>query len=196
MESLSVLDIYKKIKERGLIFLDYAVLSKLTGYSNKNTLYKISQKLENKKVLKRLAPGLFLFTESSVSEFEIANFVYQPSYVSLETALSFYGILSQFPYTLTSVTTRKSKKVLIEEKEYTYSKMDLSLFWGYERKNDMLIASPEKAFLDTIYFASKGISRINLADLDLSVLNKVALITLAKKFNSDLILNKIKEITR
>jgi len=53
MESLSVLDIYKKIKERGLIFLDYAVLSKLTGYSNKNTLYKISQKLENKKVLEK-----------------------------------------------------------------------------------------------------------------------------------------------
>jgi predicted transcriptional regulator of viral defense system len=196
MESLSLLEIYKIFKENKIVFFDFATLSKLTNYNNKNTLYKIAQKLERKKLIKRLSLGMFLFSEAEVSEFEIANYVYSPSYISLESALSIYGILSQFPYTITSITTRKSKKLLIEEKEYQFSKIDETLFWGYEKKGNFLIASAEKALLDSIYFFFKGLVNIDYAELDLSIINKNLLFKLVKEFNSDQIYNKVKEIVK
>ncbi|MBU1104628.1 hypothetical protein L6255_02755 [Candidatus Parcubacteria bacterium] len=196
MGSLSILEIYKILKENKVVFFDFVTLSKLTNYSNKNTLYKIAQKLEKKKIIKRLSLGLFLFSEAKVTEFEIANFVYAPSYISLESALSFYGILSQFPYTITSITSKKSKRLLIENKEYRYSKIDDSLFWGYERKKTILIASPEKALLDSLYFASKGLINIDLKEMDLTILNKNLLVKLAKEFNFEAIGDKVKEVTR
>jgi predicted transcriptional regulator of viral defense system len=184
MESLSVLEIYQRIKKKNLRFLDYALLARITGIINRNTLYKTSQRLIKKKILDKITPGIFMFTDTPVSEFEVANYVYQPSYVSLESALSFYGILPQFVYTVTSITTKKTKRLFYEKKEYLFCKIDSSLFWGYEKKNNILIATPEKALLDTWYFASKGLIKIDNKDLDLSIIDKRKLLKLRKKFKN------------
>ena len=91
---------------------------KVFGVENNNTLYKILQRLKKKNIIRRVKNGKYLFAFSNVLGFEIANFLISPSYISLESALSFYGILSQSPYTITSITSRNSKRIIYKDKEY------------------------------------------------------------------------------
>lgn len=172
MASLSLLEISQKLADLNLRFADYPTLAKITNHSNKNTLYKIGQRLIKKGVLKRLTDGKFSVSSADPADFEIANFIYQPSYISLETALSFYGILSQFTYSTTSVTTARSKKLAIGAKEYVYSRLKDQLFWGYSKQDTFLIADREKALLDTIYLKTKGLASLDYQELDLSTVDR------------------------
>ena len=174
--------------------MDYSSLSSLTGISNQNTVYKTAQRLIKKRVITPLCPGRFSVSDIPTSEFEIANFVHQPSYISLHSALSFYGILSQFVYSVTSITTRKTKKLIIAEKEYVFSHVDQSHFWGYEKSNGMLIATPEKALVDALYFKIKGIVSLNLEELDFSRINYPKLKQVAKQFHHPQVVQLVKEI--
>ena len=45
-----------------------------------------------------------------------ANYLYQPSYISLDSALSFYGVITGFSYKITSVSTKKTRSLIIDEK--------------------------------------------------------------------------------
>ena len=112
----STLSIYKELEKFGVKFVDYAYLTVLTGVTNPNTLYKIVKRLIDKNILKTLIDGKYQVVNSVPTDFEIANYIYNPSYISLESALSYYGILSQFVYTITSITTKKSNIYEISEK--------------------------------------------------------------------------------
>lgn len=169
------------LREKKIAFLDLLSARKLFRVEKENTLYKILQRLEKKKVITRLTGGKYLLTESRPSEFEIANFLYNPSYVSLESALSFYGILSQFPYVVTSVTAKKTKKLVVKDRSYEYSHIDPRWFFGFVTSGRTLIAEPEKALLDRLYLMSKGIGMIRLEELTLSEFDRKRFWRYAKK---------------
>lgn len=148
-----------------------------------NTLYKLLQRLEKKDIIKRIENGKYLFSFIEVSDFEIANFLTSPSYISLESALSFYGILSQFPYTITSITSKKSKRVIYEDKEYEFMHIRSKYLYGFFKKNNFLIASPEKALIDELYFMARKLRIISLEELDLTNINKKYLKDISKKYD-------------
>lgn len=106
----------------------------------------------------------------------IASFLYQPSYISLESALAFHGIITGFPYQITSLTIKKPETFVFENRDYQYSQIASSLFWGYEKKENFLIATKEKSFLDYLYFAFKGrrvLDSVRLSDdFELEQINK------------------------
>jgi predicted transcriptional regulator of viral defense system len=156
---------------------------KVFAISKDNTVYKLLQRLEKKNIIKRIENGKYLFSFTEVSDFEIANFLFSPSYISLESALSFYGILSQFPYTITSVTSKKSKRVVYEDKEYEFVHIESKYFYGFLKKDRFLIASPEKALIDMLYFMAKKLRSIPMKELDLSKINKKYLLNMAKKYD-------------
>lgn len=156
---------------------------KVFAISKDNTVYKLLQRLEKKNIIKRIENGKYLFSFTEVSDFEIANFLFSPSYISLESALSFYGILSQFPYTITSVTSKKSKRVVYEDKEYEFVHIESKYFYGFLKKDRFLIASPEKALIDMLYFMAKKLRSIPMEELDLSKINKKYLVNMAKKYD-------------
>lgn len=156
---------------------------KVFGVEKDNTLYKLLQRLEKRGVIERVKSGKYLFSLSEFLEFGLANFLVVPSYVSLESALSFYGILPQFPYTVTSVTTGKSKKVVYEEKEYEFVHLKSKYFFSFAKKDKFLIATPEKALLDELYFIAKKLRGVSLDDLDLTKINKNKLKTMAKRYD-------------
>ena len=106
-----------------------------------------------------------------------------PSYVSLQSALSFHNIITAFSYQITGITIKKSKHLLINEKDYSYSKIDTKLFWGFEKKEDFLIATPEKALLDYVYFASKGLVNLDWDEIDMTNLDKKLLLKWARMYN-------------
>lgn len=195
MAALSKIEVYRILKNKGIKFLDYPVLKKLTGLENKNSLYKFASRMEEANLIKSLnGGGKFMVADSQPEAFEIANFIYQPSYISLESALSNYGILSQFTYTVTSVTTKKTKKLVVEDKEYTYSQIKTELFWGYEKRNNFLIALPEKALLDSLYFLSKGIIDLSLEELDITDIDAQRLKDFQNQFSNEAVDNLITKL--
>jgi len=59
-------------------------------------------------LVKLFKRGLYSFSDRPVDELELANRLYAPSYVSLETALNYHGIIPDVPLAVTSVTTTRS----------------------------------------------------------------------------------------
>ncbi len=132
------------------------------------TLFSVIKKLLRAGILAKIEKDKYLLKGAKINDFSLANFIYQPSYVSFESALNFYGILSQFPYEIFSATTKKTVGKNFRNKAFTYAHIKKDLFWGYEKKGDFVIAFPEKALLDQLYFTAKGYKRINLDEYDLS----------------------------
>ena len=86
----------------------------------------------------------------------VANRIYQPSYISLHSALSFYGMIPEEVVGLTSVTTQKTAKFTNDFGTYTYQNVKVDFFFGYEPKamqngRSVLFATPEKALIDLLY---------------------------------------------
>jgi predicted transcriptional regulator of viral defense system len=102
---------------------------------------------------------------------KIANQLYFPSYLSFESALSRYGILSQIPYTQTFATNKKSKKMILWSTEVEFRQIKTDLFFGYELVDEIYLARPEKALLDQLYMVSRGLASLNLKELDLKNIN-------------------------
>jgi len=161
---------------------------KLFSINNSNTLYKLLQRLEKAEIIKRIRAGKYIFLLNRPLEFELANFMVSPSYISCESALSFYGMLPQFSYSITSLTLAKPAAIIFEGKEYEYSHIDRKYFFGFEKALDnktsrpFLIASREKAFLDLLYLVSKGQRKLSRDELDLSGVNKKVLKNMAGNF--------------
>ena len=86
----------------------------------------------------------------------VANRIYAPSYISLHSALSFYGMIPEEVVQLTSVTTLKTAKYENAFGTFYYQNVKPSLFFGYEIKTmpngrGLWFATPEKALLDLLY---------------------------------------------
>ncbi|MBM4401673.1 MAG: hypothetical protein FJ044_00310 [Candidatus Cloacimonetes bacterium] len=172
METLNTTEIIKKLQKEERQVFTLADFARLFDIERTNTLYKKTQRLEEKGLIKRLTKGKYFFSFKKPNEFVIANFLYQPSYISLESALSFHGIITGFPYQISSMTIKKPKTFSFEGKEYQYSQISQSLFWGYEKKEDFLIADKEKALIDFLYLAFKGLRQPDYDEFDLSALSK------------------------
>jgi len=164
--------ITKKILESEFIVLNGRVLQDITDIRNKASFSSIIKNLISSKILLRLEKDKYLVNNRSVDLFNLANLLYSPSYISFETALNFYGILSQFPYELSSATSRKTAEKKINDQQYSYTHLKPDLFFGFVKKNGILIANPEKALLDQIYLAQKGFKKINLEEYDFSTIKK------------------------
>lgn len=181
MESISTIEAWKKIKSLDVKLLTPAEVGKIWGIENENTGYKMLQRWEKNGLLKRIAKGKYMLADRNLNEFEIANLLVPPSYVSFESALSFYGILSQFPYVITSATTAKSRKLEVGSKDFEFTHIAPAMFWGYRQVNSALMAGPEKAMIDAGYLASKGLRKIDPAEWDLTGINRKALSQYCRK---------------
>lgn len=161
-------------------FFTTATLGLALGHTDPNSLYKAIYRLEKSKIITRLDSGKYYYGPESPMSFQITNFLVQPSYISLETALNLYGILSQFPMMDTSVTTNKSKSVVIHEYEYEYIHISKDLYWGFIKTDGYLIATPEKAIIDNFYLACMGLRSASTDEWDWEMVDKGKLVQYAK----------------
>ena len=60
-------------------------------------------------------------------------------------------------------------------------------FLGLGKKEDFLMAKPEKALLDYVYFASKGLTNLDWEEIDISKLDKKLLLEWALKYSKSVI---------
>jgi len=117
---------------------------------------------QKKGYVKKICKGFYIFSDLQINEptlFTIANRVYEPSYVSLEMALSIYGLIPEAVYGTTSVTSKRSKNLKTPVGYFIYRHIQPELMFGYElREHDghrYQVAEIEKAILDYLYFNSK-----------------------------------------
>ncbi len=122
----------------------------------------------------RLKNGLYTLQSDLPPDEEIANLLYRPSYLSFEYALGAYNILLEMAYSITSATTLPTRTFAIRERTFSYFTIKREAFTGYvpvkRAGRTILIAAPEKALVDYLYFVSLGKKsrndRLNVADLD------------------------------
>ena len=114
----------------------------------------------------RLKKGLYILNEEesgkSYNRFLIANHLYGPSYVSMQTALRYYGLIPEQVYAVQSITTKATRHFETPLGQFYYTHCSaawLSIGVRMQRDEDLsyLIATPEKALFDLVQFTS-GIS--------------------------------------
>lgn len=167
MESITKERFTRTLKEKGISLFVYSDLFKFFNLSSESTAKSLLYRLKKAQIIKSLARGKFCFNFSShtPSDFAIANFLDTPSYVSLESALSFYGLINQFPYQVTSVTLGKTKTFQFNQKKFSFTHLRSDYFTDYVQKDDFLMATPVKAIFDFIYLVYKGSRSKNNLDL-------------------------------
>lgn len=108
--------------------------------------------------------GLYLirlpFKKQMFDLFEIAQAIYGPSYISLESALSFHGWIPEAVYTTNSVSGRRSKDFDTPIGFFSFRRVPIHLFYDLVRRIEsdntvFLIAEPWKALADYIYVYKK-----------------------------------------
>ncbi|OJI08863.1 hypothetical protein COT69_01835 [candidate division WWE3 bacterium CG09_land_8_20_14_0_10_39_24] len=162
-----------KILETKKTFFSTRDVAVVLGIKNTRTLENTISGLINSGLFAQLERGKYYLKRNAPSDFAISSYLYNPSYISLESALNYYGILSQFPFEITSVTAKKTCVKKIDDKIYSYSQLKKELLTGYESKNGFLIACPEKALFDYFYFIFKSLRTENyLNEMELSQLSK------------------------
>lgn len=189
----------------------YAVLEKnryyIFSYEDILTFYPDEKKSNLKKMIYRwnkqgwlnpLKRGLYELAypkDFNIPDMYIANRLYNPSYVSMETALSNYSIIPEVSMAVTSVTTKPTRKFKNKYGLFLYHTVQPNSFTGYyiEKQGifSILIAEPEKALIDYLHFKMYRDKKINLKDerLDKDLilrLNKRKMNNYAKLYNLNL----------
>jgi predicted transcriptional regulator of viral defense system len=105
--------------------------------------------------IRKIIKGHYVFSDVELDEqklYLIASRIYHPSYVSMESALSRYGLIPESVYATTSVTTRRTHAFDTSAGRFVYRTVGARLFFGFiVAPDNWKIASPEKAILDYCY---------------------------------------------
>jgi predicted transcriptional regulator of viral defense system len=140
---------------------DYVALTEaLSDYNRPRD--RITRLLEQKRIL-RLKKGLYCHADAlasgTVRKELIANLLYGPSYVSLETGLALHRMIPEAVHHVTSVTTGKAKRYRTPVGSFAYRAVPTAYYrLGVERRgtgafSTFLAATAEKALCDVAYFA-------------------------------------------
>lgn len=123
-----------------------------------NFSYRQLDRWEKNGYLKKIKRGYYCFTYQNFTLeflFYTANRMYSPSYISLEKALKFYGLIPEEIFQITSVSTKKTTNFETKVGNFSYRHIKPALFWGYRLmdfdEQKILFAEPEKALLDYFY---------------------------------------------
>lgn len=133
-----------------------------------------AKRMAGKNLILKLAKGYYALNKE-YSVYELANSIISPSYVSFNSALLFYGVCFQVSNTVQSVSLLNYQKE-IGGRVYKYQSMKKDLFFnieGIDFKNNVSVASPERALLDSFYFGAAA----NVDDwekINKTYLNKLA----------------------
>lgn len=143
--------------------IQYATLvSALDGYLSPKD--KIAA-MERQQQLVRIKKGLFVvspeLSKCDISRELIANHLYGPSYISLESALSYYRLIPERVYTIRSVTAKRAKRFATPLSTFDYRTVPENYFsigiqhQQNENKSIFLMATPEKALCDMVLLSSR-----------------------------------------
>ena len=143
-----------KIKEKKLYIFGANDIRSLFGVSAVATT-SLLHRYKKQGFILQLKRGLYAFPGNLPPDVYIANKLCGPSYISLEFALSYHGVIPETVYEITSVTTKTTRRFETLGKVFSYRGIKKAAYTGYEIKEqqglNFNIANAEKAFVDTNY---------------------------------------------
>jgi len=162
-----------KIREKKLYIFNSSNICSLFGVSAV-AASALLHRYKKQGFILQLKRGLYVFPDVLPPDVYIANKLYSPSYISLEFALSYYGIIPETVYEITSVTTKATRRFETLGKAFSYRKIKKIAYTGYEIQKQQglsfYIADAEKSFVDANYLRLKNkqkpISRFNKEKID------------------------------
>ncbi len=175
----------RKIFEFDSPLVHSRTLMELLEIRNRRSFFSILKRLQDDGILQRLEKDKYRILQKNVSSFQLANFLYEPSYISLETALSYWGILPQFPFEITSVTLKKTVTKSVDDIVYSYSHLSNTMYGLYTKEEEFLIATPEKSLFDQLYLVARGWRTLDLDECDLSNVNKKEFLRICTMLQDD-----------
>lgn len=152
----------------------------LAGQTNRSGVERQLSRWTSAGKLIQLGRGVYAvappFRSRLPHPFILANRVRRPSYVSLQSALSHWGLIPEGVASVTSVTTGRPEAVRTSVGEFSYRHVKATWFHGYEDVGEdpdqpVLVATAEKALLDLVYLTPRGaepeyLEGLRLAELD------------------------------
>ena len=129
-----------------------------------------------KGLIGRIKRGIY-YLKKRVNEYEIASNILTPSYVSMVSALAYYGLTTQIPRFVYVISTKRHRPIRgINGFDIIFKHVKNSMMFGYHKESNgnIFIADPEKALVDIYYFndvndldedAFKRPSRLNIEKL-------------------------------
>ena len=168
-------------------------LKNLLNETNPLSLFRRIKPLEQEGVLRRFIRGYYV--ARSFDPYILCRRIYPNAYISLTTVLAQKLMIGQVP-SKTVYAVKTGKKRVFSAVGYTiiYFGIAPCLLFGYDEKNGIKTATPEKAFLDTLYFHQKGV-RFTFdiyQDLDISKLNRRTIISMLKRYKNPRFVNFVK----
>src|SRR3989339_306802 len=152
---MKLFEIQDKILKSGLTVFTRFEFKRLLNVSEISA-QKLLERYAKRGILIRLKGGLYCLKIKEPSSYLIANKLYEPSYVSFETALSYYNMAPEIVYAYTSATTRTTRQFNSSGQNFIYHKIKKEAFTGYKLAviggEKVRFAEPEKALADYLYY--------------------------------------------
>lgn len=190
--------VQNKIKKAGLKLFSVLDYQRILGIDNYGSARSSISRYLKLGIIQKARKGLYFLDDNPPSEFEIANKLYQPSYISFETALSFYGIIPETIFEITSATPKTTRNFTVNSLKFSYKKIKKDCFVGYQPKKIqnviILMAEPEKALADLLYFIALGKRSFSYERINLQKIKKQKLMNYAKAFNNKKLFELIKNL--
>lgn len=193
---LNPLLIKEELIKRRLFFFTANNFEQIFQLSKSKSKYFLEKNSYNGLFI-RLKKGLYCINSELVTEEELANRLYQPSYISFEYALAYYNIIPEMIYSITSATTKPTRTFTVNNKTYSYLTIKEEAYTGYslikKGGTSFYIAEPEKALIDYLYFTALGKKTLN-DRINTAFLQKKKLVKYANLFNRVKLLNIVEKL--
>lgn len=189
---IDYLQFRKALERTGKTYFTFYDLKKFypSAYESLKVLLSLWMK---KKLINHLARGFYTFDIIKVDELKLANEFDKTSYLSFEYALYFHNLIDQVPQVITLATKKRHKIIKADRWTFEYTHLKKDLFFGYEFKNKVYVALPEKALADLVYLIARGKRTADLNTLEKRKINQKLLRKILKKFPAYTI-EKMKEL--
>ncbi len=182
----------------------------LTGQSSANGIRRQLDRWVKSGRIVMLRRGVYTiaapYATKSPHAFSIANALRRASYISLESALAYYGMIPEYTPVAMSVTTGRTETMANAMGRFVFRHLKKDMFFGFREREIIpgqiaLIATPEKALVDLLYLTpdSDQINYLNELRITLeSQLNMEELDKVVEQSGSDKVrraVSRLKELS-
>ncbi len=197
-KSCDIIDISNKINQIAQSMggvLSYADLSNIIASGSSVQNSRIIARLVKGGVLTKVQRGYYIAQEFDL--WLLASRLEPNSYISMDTLLAKETIITTIPQRVVSAVclNKRKRRIQTPKGDIVYHSLNDDLFFGtVVLKNGVKVATPEKAYLDLLYYYQKGTRYAidPLSEVNLSKLNKTLLLKYLKKYKNPKFISFVK----
>jgi len=177
----------RKLRKLKQLYFTYQDLADQLQISPESAMVSCSRYVRSGD-LTRLKRNNYILSEtwerlSREEYYVLANMLQVPSYISLTSALIYYGYTTQIHRDfIESVAIKRTREFHIKEITFNFSRIKKDYYSDFIRKDDFFIATPEKALVDAVYLDTLGRYRLDAGSIDLGKFNKNKIFKIVSKY--------------